>query len=137
MYGTVLFSFSYISVMPDWIENPEGKEKSIIKYSCLFTLFFKIIFSLVFANILYFNGLFNFSSYVNQHYSLCLKAFAFTFFLLISSNNTVIHTNLMRNYLQNYSKVSEKLSFVISIFSPWMFSVILLNYQNVLSVINW
>ncbi len=123
--------------MPDWIENPEGKEKSIIKYSCLFTLLFKIIFSLVFANILYFNGLFNFSSYVNQYYSLSLKAFSFTFFLLISSNNTVIHTNLMRNYLQNYSKVSEKLSLVISIFSPWMISIILLNFQNMLNVINW
>lgn len=132
-----MFSFSYISVMPDWIENPEGKEKHIIKYSCLFTLIFKIIFSLVFANILYFNSLFNFTSYVNQQYSLSLKAIAFTFFLLISSNNTVIHTNLMRNYLQNYSKVSENLSFIISIFSPWIFSIFLLKFQNILNVINW
>ena len=138
LFGTVLFSFSYISVMPSWIESTNGSdEKSILNYSCIFTFFFKVIFSLTFANTLYFNSLFNFSAYVSSQYSFGLKITIACYLLLIFTNNIVIHTTLLTNYLETYSNLTNTKAVIYAIGIPWIVSLLLINNQIYLIILNW
>ena len=123
--------------MPNWMdsESPINDEKVIIKYSCLFTFIFKVIFTITFSNALLFSDLFNSSSYITSSYSYNLKLSVATFLLLVLLNNIMIHTTLLYNYLQTYSPCT--IPGLQAYAFPWIVSLFLVNNQIYLSVLNW
>ena len=123
--------------MPNWLETTEGNEKNIIKYSCFFTLIFKIIFSITFSNIINFKSIFNFSQYFNDDYSLYLKISLAVFFLMILINSIIIHTDLLLNYLSEYAGLTNSIGYSIAVLLPWSLSLFLINWQILTSILNW
>ncbi len=175
MYGTILFSFSFVSAIPSWTEETDledlstnidnnnlnnnidnnnnhlyGKkyspQKFAFKYSAILGVIFKLIFTIGFAYLLHFGSDFTMKDFLftkqKHEDSTLYTALTISLVLLLIltlMNGIVVHVNLLYISIKTASDFSfNSFYWIISIFSPWILSLLLLvNGKVFLNFLNW
>lgn len=144
LYGTIIFSFCFISSIPTWLsendlKSQKSKSKKILQHSLGYSTLFKLLFMLSFGYLLTFNNLFNFNSFHSQEMTnKFLIHFLFFFFILVLLQSSFTQLKLLFRTLQK-----ELDSYCFSIFVlllPFIFGyifLILYNKSIFIQIINW
>ena len=155
MYGTILFSFSFVSAIPNWINENEiydQNQKNALHYSSILGSVFKILFGLTLAYTTTFGAEFNLNDYFqgiknfegemvgSSMVLICYVEIIMGLFLTFTLMNGIVnHIELMYLYAKSNGKDHYNIFVLIfSIFVPWFMSLLLLvNGRVFLNFLNW
>lgn len=144
LYGTLIFSYCFISALPMWIckndlKGSNKKTKSIIKNSLGYATMFKMLFMLSFGYLLYTSNIFTFSSFHTMENSNAnLINFLFFFFAFLLLQSSYNHITLLYHTIssETKSKGFALLSVLFTFLTCYLF-LIIANKTIFIQVINW
>ena len=144
LYGTLIFSYCFISALPMWIcendlKGSNKKTKTIIKNSLGYATMFKLLFMFAFGYLLYTSNIFTISSFhTMENTNAYLVNFLFFFFAFLLLQSSYNHITLLYHTVSNEtrSKGFALSSVLLTFFICYLF-LIIANKTMFIQVINW